>query len=532
MRKILQQVSLTFLISIFFSSPFSYSQIANQIILDHNNVSCTLSDEGGFFTNNATGLAGYEVPKGDSISSIFAGSIFIGAQDVLGQHFFSGRKYSFGGNESSFHSGPVADAFYYGTLAYFNAYQNALWKVSAAQITAHQQNFQNPGYTIPYSILKWPGNGDVSMGVAQQLAPYIDLNQNGIYEPILGDYPDIRGDEAVYIIMNDESYQPDGNQLGIELHMMFYQFSSGNYLNNTTFLNVKVFNRSNINYVNFNQGVYIDYDIGFYADDHIGCSPEKNMLFAYNGDNFDESDANHIGYGSNPPCQGIVCLSHTLKTGVSLTNNDDYFAYGDTSLWLLMDGFYSDTTPWVDPLTNQITNFIFPDNPNNPNGWSEITQNMPSGDRRGLISIFEPTFRPGSKICSDYAFIYSRVGNNMQNVQSVWNIATSIQTLYNSSEMFICHENPTSGVQNFQSNSEALKIFPNPARDNITIKTAMQAPYMLEIFNSTGQKVLANQMEAMDILQIDIKDLDAGFYVLKLSTSTSISTQSFSIIPN
>lgn len=517
MRKILRQYAIAILsFSLCFNTAVN-AQFANQMILDHNNVSCILTDEGGFFTNPILAQAGYEVPKGDSVNSIFAGSFLIGAQDPMGQTYFSGRKYSLGGSESSFHSGPIADPFFYGTISYTSAYQNALWKVSSGEIDLHQQNYQNAGYTVPNAILKWPGNGDTTMGVAKQLAPFIDLNQNGIYEPVLGDYPDIRGDEAVYIIMNDESYMPDGNQLRIELHAMFYQFSTGNYLNNTTFLNLRVINRSNINFMNYHQGVYLDFDIGNYADDHMGCSPEKNLLFAYNGDDFDE-----FSYGANPPCQALVSLSHPLESGVVFTTGQDYFANGDTSLWLLMNSQWADSTPWVHPLTNLPTDFILPDNPNSANGWSEEAIGDPAGDRRGMITIYEPTFRPGTTICSDYAFIYSRVGSRLQNVQDVWNIATSIQALYNASEQFVCQTSSVGVHSEIVTHGKWIFISPNPASELISIKSKFQTPYRLAIYNSMGQVVFQEEMQGLSNETISLEGLSKGCYLIKASNGQEI----------
>ncbi len=520
MRNILPN-TLLFAIVTLLSPKAGRTQIVNHIILDHNNVSCILTDEGGFFTDVSSTNAAYQVPKSDSVSSIFAGSFFVGAQDPMGQIYFSGRKYSLGGSESSFHSGPIADPFYYNTSTYSQLYQNALWKVSKAAIDSHQVHFQTAGYQIPNAILKWPGNGVVPMGVAAQLAPYIDLNQNGIYEPQLGEYPDIRGDEAVYIIMNDESYLPDGNQLRIELHAMFYQFSTGNYLNNTTFMNVQVFNRSNINYANYHQGIYIDYDIGNFSDDRLGCSPDKNMLFAYNGDDFDENDGGTMGYGPNPPCQALVSLSHPLKSGAAFTTGQDYFA-NDAALWLLMNSQWTDTTLWINPLTNQVTDFILPDNPNDPNGWSEEALGLPSGDRRGMITIYEQTFRPGAKICSDYAFIYSRVGSRLQNVQDVWNIATSLQALYNSSEQFVCQTSSVGIFSEMKTPEKLLSIYPNPANAIITIDSKFQTPYEIEIYNSMGQLVLQKNMQGLSNETISLEGLSTGCYLIKASNGQEV----------
>lgn len=131
--------------------------------------------------------------------------------------------------------------------------------------------------------------GDITLGVADQLAPFVDQDGDGVYEPLDGDYPDFSGDEVVYVIQNDESYQPQLDALGIELHLMFYQFNTTGYLGETTFLNVRAFNRSTTSYTDYRQSIYADFDIGNYGDDYFGSSVANNMMYGYNGDLFDKT---------------------------------------------------------------------------------------------------------------------------------------------------------------------------------------------------------------------------------------------------
>jgi hypothetical protein len=173
-------------------------------------------------------------------------------------------------------------------------------------------------------------------------------------------------------------------------------------------------------------------------------------------------------------------------------------------------------------LTNQVTDFILPDNPNNPNGWSEEALNHPSGDRRGMITIYEPSFRPGTAIYSDYAFLYSRVGSRLQNVQDVWNIATSLQALYNSSEQFICQGNSGVGIPDIKSQEKGLRISPNPASESITIQSQFQTPYELAIYNSMGQVVIEMQMQGLSNETISLEALSKGCYMIKASNGQEI----------
>jgi hypothetical protein len=460
------------------------SQIINSAILQYNNVKARLSDEGGFFTNDAAVTAGYEIPKGSNLNTIFVGSYWIGAEDQWGNLRVSGKQYSMGGMQSAFHSGPISSTNTYASVGYSNLYQNALWQVMASEIDYHINNYQLAGYILAPSIANWPGNGDVSLGVAHQLAPYIDLNNNQIYEPLLGDYPDIRGDEAVYIIMNDESYFPDGNQLGIEIHAMFYQFASNNYLNNTTFLNLKVINRSNEVYSNYHQALFIDFDIGNYVDDFVGCYPPNNLLFGYNGDDFDDSDGGQMGYGANPPCQGVVSLSHDLSNACANPNVSNANVEYDTAIWLLMNSQNADSTLWIDPITNNPTNFIYPGNPNDSTTWHEQSNNNPPGDRRGMLTIQEPILPIGGSICSDYAFIYDRSGDRLTNVQNVINIANALRIAYQSSNAFPCQSDPINLVTQLDE-EQYIKVYPNPSDGKFQLEADSQIKKVI-LFDLNG----------------------------------------------
>ena len=118
------------------------AQQTSYLALDHNNVSCLLDDEGGFFNHLQLGTNGYEIPKNSGLSTIFAGTYWIGAEDVNGTLYVSSVMYSGGGSWSAFHGGPIANNSIYNSLAYLNPYQQSIWKVSEAEITNHQTNFQ------------------------------------------------------------------------------------------------------------------------------------------------------------------------------------------------------------------------------------------------------------------------------------------------------------------------------------------------------------------------------------------------------
>ena len=288
---------------------WSFSQ--GTTVLDQNNASAHLSTNGVFFQDLSNATAGYEIPKGAQTTAIYSSAFWYGGLDANNQLHFAGLRY---GQGEDFFYGPISND--YTSPSFISTYQDQLWEVTDIEIQNHINNFQQAGYSMPSSILNWPAHGDVSNGESQNLAPFIDRNYNGIYDPENGDIPNIRGDKAVYLIMNDAAgahTESGGEPLGMELHYMFYQYNTNDYLNNTTFINVRVYNRSQTTYFDFKTAYYLDTDLGNPQDDYIGCAPEKNMMFTYNGDENDENSNGSVGYGLNPPALGIVFLSHTLN---------------------------------------------------------------------------------------------------------------------------------------------------------------------------------------------------------------------------
>ena len=509
------------------------SQVNNTRIIDKNNASAKIGDEGFFFNNSSLGIAGYEIPKGSGLTTIFLGSFWVGAEDQNGVLYLSGEHYS-SNPVNQLHSGPIANSGQYTSLDYINQYQESIWKVTKLEINTHISNFANVGYSIPQSLLDWPGNGDVSLGVVGQLAPFVDNNGDGIYAPSDGDYPDIRGDEAVYVILNDQS-GTNPNSLGIELHAMFYQFSSAGYFNNTTFLNVNVFNRSNRNYYNFKQTLYMDFDIGNYSDDYIGCNIANSVAFGYNGDENDEADGGRPGYGLNPPCQGIVSLSHDMHSFCyfTATSQLQYDIHNGSSavIWNFMNAKWGDGSPWLYGglgyqgsfgVSNSPTNFMYPGNPNDPAAWHEGNVNNPCGDRRGMFTISEARLSAGTSICSDYAFIYDKSSTRLANVQNVINIAGSLRSLYDSQFAFPCE------VESFNAIIEeellTFRLFPNPSTGTFSIHLE-QPPTngSVTIFDLTGREVFSQGI-VEKTTEISLPEA-SGVYVVIFQSNQGSSVQ-------
>ena len=282
--------------------------------LDINNVSARFNSSGSHFFYDSSQ---YVVPKGSGKTSIFSNTFWIGGKDGNGHLHFAGERYRQGpvggqaGTHPDFYSGPVMDSTKYSV--YQDTVWNYIWNLKKTDIDYHRLHYWEPGYTPIHDILTWPGNGNTSMGQAPKLAPFSDRNGNGIYEPLDGDYPEIRGDQALFFIFNDDRgphLESTGAKLRVEIHGMAYAFDmpEDSAMKNTVFLNYKFYNRSQNTYDSTLLGVFTDIDLGYPNDDYIGCDVERSMYFGYNGTPVDGTGQPNA-YGANPPTQSVTILA-------------------------------------------------------------------------------------------------------------------------------------------------------------------------------------------------------------------------------
>ncbi len=171
------------------------------------------------------------------------------------------------GQRADFSPGPVS------TDPNASTKYNKVYKVSLADISSF---IQNPN-VVPPSLTQWPGNGNVAMGEAAQLAPYVDVNGDAIYNPLDGDYPNIKGDVALYVIFNDTNNRTSGDAFGIEVHAMLYGFKTGGAEDSVLYREYTIYNRTNKRFANAYLGTFVDF-----ADSSLhGTNVSANSIFSY-----------------------------------------------------------------------------------------------------------------------------------------------------------------------------------------------------------------------------------------------------------
>lgn len=535
-------------------------------VLDINSVRAGVSSNGGLFWDYSNQQ--YEIPAGGTAHTFYAAGLWIGGLDASNQIHLAAQTYRQTG--SDFFTGPVMNQSSYSAAN--DLLWSQVWKINKSTIDSFLIWRANPSiypnYVVPAAITSWPGNGDINQGQAAQLAPFFDYNGDGIYSPSNGDYPCIKGDQAIFFIFNDDRAahtETGGLKFGIEVHGMMYAFDApGTWLDSTVFMNYRLFNRSSVNYDSLYLGAWADFDIGAYDDDYIGCDVGRNMFYGYNGDLNDGTSANATTgtYGANPPAQGIQFLrgpEPTLNDGIdndhdgtidepnefctfnrfvyynnnfSVTGNpastNDYYNY--------LSGRWKDGSPVTYGGTGYGAGipaaYMFPGSsdplgvgtnytPQSP--WDEAGEGNTPFDRRGLGVSGSFPLPAYKEMCIDFAFIFGRGTNGpASSVAVMQNNADSATAFYGTTVPCVCSPNPL-GV-NEQQEEKSIRLFPNPSTDNVTVYWQPQtAGARIEMYNLTGQIVLSQTINKSNTV-LQLESFPAGVYLLRITDGATVST--------
>ncbi|KAB1061810.1 T9SS type A sorting domain-containing protein [Salibacter halophilus] len=420
------------------------------------------------------------------------------------------------------------------------------WKVTRAQIEDHIQNHNSAGYETPTDIESWPAHGLVNEGESQCLAPFIDVDNNGIYEPDKGDYPQIRGDQAVYTIFNDlrKSNQRPIDPVGLECHLMIYGYDSVNNaaLSNTYFISYTIVNIGNNTYEDFKTSQFIDGGIGGFNDDLMGVDTVDQYIYSVNHDDFDEGQDFSDGFGQNPPATALVSLSHDY-TSFTVTDGDTAsklsYPYNPQEKANYMDGYKANRSSYF---TNSFratnasqasgvpTKFVFSGSPYLSNGWTPISDVTISNENHlrhnaGIASSYHGTFKPGDTIYKDFAFtvaensstgLYHEMNDLDNQVQTIKQWFTQKQFESWKRGCIAYNSVPDRDL----TENSSFKLYPNPAENYVKVEFSVdqKSTSRVEVFNTLGAMVRSQKVsDNREIIQLD--NMPAGIYLIRVSGS-------------
>mgnify|MGYP002628151452 FL=1 len=402
--------------------------------LDINNVSATITNSGDLWWDMMN--AGYEAPKGSGINAIFSGSIWIGGLDTGNFTYTAGQLYRQSGVD--FFPGPISSD---GTTnAAVCSEFDRLWKLDASDIS----DFIS-GQSPVEAILSWPakGNSYFINAITNDLAPFYDSNGDGLYNHEDGDNPLIKGDQAVFWVFNDIGNlhtETMGGQFGLEIHTMAYSYTQPGHVNNATYYDYTLINRSDREYHDTYIGLFTDIDLGNFSDDYVGFDVDRKMAYGYNGDPFDDGAS---GYGTDLAMVGMqmnkapyldIGAESEMHNSTHLTGGGD--PYGSPTIsfeyYNFLKGLRKDGTDRTDSQGNTVLH-TYPDAPDQ-NGESMCNTNVIPGDYKILMSFGPLTLSPGDLNGFSYSVIWVRDsslnGSNCPDITVFENAADSVDQFY------------------------------------------------------------------------------------------------------
>ncbi len=422
----------------------------SQIDMEINNVRARLLGGGDCWWDFNDGR--YIVPKVDvatgqqEVSSIFAGSVWLGGVDPAQNLKLAAQDFRPSG-QNDFWPGPLNEVGITDEFVCDNWDRH--FRVTGDEIRKHLANLaagdRNPD-NIPRGVKGWPARGNPYFAdvwgfdlpyTQQALAGFYDEDFNNDYDPLNGDYPsiEIRGcpldrfpDEMIFWIYNDQGggaphARTKGVPIQMEVQVQAFSYLTNDELNDMTFQRYKLINRATERIDSMFFAMWVDPDLGCHLDDYIGCDSSKSLMYVYNQDATDGQPACDCPNGGNSYCERVPILGVDYFRGPLDTLGNElgmssFVYYNNPSVgnpiqattdpdlpvefYRYLTGHWRDGRPFVEGgsgynLAGGVpTQYALSDDPNDPNGWSMCTANLPFGDRRTLQASGPFTLLPGA----------------------------------------------------------------------------------------------------------------------------------------
>lgn len=502
------------------------SQVNIQFVkLNGNNISTYFQNTGIFNKNASTNASGFEWPKGVGKYAIFTTGLCLAAK-INGQLAQSMASFS-----GEFAPGYVLNGVPT-TSANFK-----LYKINRGDNAGNNGDYAYWHLMIPYG------------------APYIDVNNNHLYDPGIDSIGIRNAKQVIFLCMTDgfagTHNSSEGFGGGITSPLLYSQIAftawcyDQNGLQDIQFIKWAIINKGSNEWNSSYFSLVCDPDVGDGTDDYIGCDTSKNLGFCYNSDNQDGTGLGNT-YGANPPAVGIILHKSPkdLSSFSYFTNGSPVPCEADPNnaepypAYLMMKGYKKDSSNYMNPLTipPTPTKFVYTGDPQTNTGWTEykgsvqncggntgtILTSNPAGDRRFIMSSGSDncTIYPGDTTIIYASQLIARGSSNLNSVTLLKNLANTAWSVYNSG--FSVGIKQISS--NVPSNYDLYQNYPNPFNPTTTIKFAVPKSSFVKItvYDILGKKVneLVNENLKAGTYETDFNasSFPSGVYFYKLQT--------------
>lgn len=402
--------------------------------------------------------------------------LWLGALDSTGQVRVSCARFD-GYYGHPFVTGPLSGNWPADSLNSRN--WDRFFQVSRAELEQHRADWLDNGqidHPLP-SITGWPGRANPHFETQHgfplpggDLAPFVDLNGDGIYNSFDGDYPhpaelhpEVLPGALIWNIFNDAYGDFHQVPLGVEIHQSAWAPACDTgVLSESVFFSFRIINRSGFTLDSAVAAIWMSPRIGNPRDNAFGTAPARNTVFIYNSDNSDEIHPHPLEpkyvFGENPPAFALTSLNRplykcTYRYSGALCDPppaciDPEFPPG---IFHYQHGYWGDGKPLTfgrngynyDPQTGSPpTDFIFPGDPNDPSAWAQTNEwyFMCPEEADILPSISLGRLEAGASAAFDFAFSYHQGEglNHLQNVTYLYERVDQLQSYYDQQFQAAC----------------------------------------------------------------------------------------------
>lgn len=500
-----------------FSCPIS---LAAQII-SSNDHAVFMSSPRGQLCTQGPGYGGYSIKPNFPERLIYGAGIWVAGTDEDGEEHVSVIMQDY--YDHNFVAGPVANDY---SLQSWSSNFNAVY--GPYQIWHHNTFWQDSNYVPSAEIMAWPAHGDTSNGESWMLAPFVDYNNDGVYNPYDGDYPDVPFDQNHYIVYNDDNNPPDplgGKRLKVEVETMISTTNKSDIPTPGLFLlNVTIRNKSEHTYDDFYVGFNADFDIEFEFDDYVGCDTLLDMIYGFSKN---DRDTDPNTYMKSTPSVGFVFLNQELGGFMALDHGNNPWSNPQTTseAYNLLRSQFRDSVP----LTyggngyggNVPVKFAFPGSPDIPNQWNPYDAGDSLVDRIALASFGPFRIEPEDEICLDIGVLYAFGSDDLPSYQVLKNKMHAVKGWYDNQD-YKCNSGTAVSLEAIEAPELHIKLYPNPASStlNYQIKTLTSEVLKLRVFDAYGS-FTGIETGAQNVPfegEMDISSLSAGVYLMVIES--------------
>lgn len=547
-------------------------------IINTNNIRASVYSSGRLFW---TGSGGHFEMLEEGVSPVLLGGLWLGAVDGAGNLKVSHQLYDDETEDRHFQPGVLLPAWQDHRI---DTNFNKIWRVKREEIIAHQLDFGADGRidSIIPAVYRWPGKGNPhslkynGFAIPEDyiiLAPFEDWDGDGIYDPDKGDCPalDLRTgrffpipDEMLWWAFNDFTSRST-DPLIAEVHCLLFAFRCEREeeaaMNNTLFFNYKLINKSVEPVDSVRVGMFLDFAVGCPDDDYIGVLPENGTVYAYNGDRedgpcgpppanllvsstlFDDLYVTDAPRNTPPDTvftsafDRIMPLQLQEETGIP----NNAFPVTGLEYYRYLTGSWRDGSPLVYGGSGYNTGgipvaFPFTGFPTAEGDWNEKNAGRTPGRRRALASAGHFRLNPGgvnsftigitAQSCwgchpEGYAESFNRAFHEIREID-LWmrgDWLTDFPCTQSKIEIKRPEPPPLPPM---------LTLFPNPAKNQLTVQVENAPAYWYRVYNAHGQLMLKRD-NPEPVSFLETANWLKGVYFLQVRAGGETISQSFVI---